>query len=311
MTTLLVEHLPIDTLRIVDSFLCNLKKHHTPNNLATHGTIKGLMWLHTYRPSSFIGQKPMLLAAKHGFLHIVQWLYSHNYSDENSITYAAIGGHSDIVTWLQYKGFRVTQSTVIASISYGHFDLGLNLMRYYFDQPGVVPLDTMACLTVVARNGFILAFDWFLEHSDAVITQRDADKLITLSVRNGRYSMTRRLHLKYDARPLLYSIDYAIRRGALDVVEYCLDNGLDELSQYSVNDAIVNGHHTIVQYINPITIQKWSFNIACMKGHFRVIKWIYYTYPHCINVRETLTLMKTKMYSTPNKEVIGWLRCVS
>ena len=312
MATLLLEHLPLDTLKIVDSFLCNLKKHHTPNTLASRGSLKGLMWLHKYRPTSFIRQTPMRFAAQKGYLHIVQWLYSHNYSDTNSITYAAIGGHSDIITWLRYKGFMVTQLSVITSISYKHFDLGLTLLCDYFEQPVTAQLDTMACLTVIAKNGFVLAFDWFINkfpHTE--ISHDDANKLITLSVRNGRFSMTRRLHREYDAQPLLYSIDYAIRRGALDVVQYCLENGLDELSQFSVSDAITNGHYRVVQYINPRSIDNWAFNIACMKGHVRLIKWIFYTYPRCIDVKKTLTLMKTKMYSNPNKDVIGWLQCVA
>lgn len=309
MTSHLVSYFPIDTLKIIDAFLCPLKKHHTPNNLARNGCLDGLRWIHKYRPQSFEGQKPMLLASQHGFLHIVQWLHSKGYFDHDAITYAARLGHSSIIHWLRYKQYPVHQTSILSALEYRHYDLARYLLCEFIRDGHT--LQTTDSLKAIARNGFVPAFDWFVKHFHTRITHKDACSLITLSVRNGHFSMTRLLHQRYDARPILFSIDYAIRRGALEVVQYCLENNLDELSEFSVNDAVVNGHSEIVQYLNPRTIQNWAFNIACSKGHFRMIKWIYYNYPRCVNVKETLYLMRTKMNPNPNPDVMGWLLCLA
>ena len=88
MATHLIEHLPYEMLQIVDAYLCPLKPHHTPNYLASIGSMSGLLWLHKYTPSSYKknDQKPILLAAKNGHFAIVEWLFQNGYSDPSVLT---------------------------------------------------------------------------------------------------------------------------------------------------------------------------------------------------------------------------------
>jgi hypothetical protein len=303
----LIQYLPIDILKVIEPFLCNIKPHHTPNHLARIGSLYGLQYLHKYQPSSFTWekQKPILLASQYGHLHIVQWLYTHGYRDNSAMTYACINGYSDIVMWLHMNGCPITQSSIIASISYNHYILGKYLLSRYDSE-----LDLESCLRAVVKGGMIQAYDWF-DACPQVSGTVDYNDLITLAIKHGRYQMTRRLHQRYSAVPRVHTVDYAIRRGALDVVQYCIEEGIDEPSQYAISDAIVNGHSPIVQYLNPVTVDRWAFNIACMKGHLKLIKWVYRNYPYCVSIRETLTLMTTKMYSNPDSEVIRWLKSVA
>lgn len=250
----LVEKLPLDILILIEPFLVKVSHTVTPNALAIKGSLDGLRWLHRYQPYRLkaIGQKPMLLACKHGHFHIVQWLHEHGYRCRHSISYASYNGHYHIIQWLLQNGYQVDQTSILTCINYNHYFLGKFLLQRYRGH-----LDREQCLLCVARNGTILAIDWFLKGD---VTQYNMRKIISEAVKHGNINVVRILHTRYNVIPLQGALDVATRRGHFQVVKYCVENQLDSVSDMAITDAIVNGQVNVLEFLNPEPhhIQKWA-----------------------------------------------------
>lgn len=187
---------------------------------------------------------PMWLAAFHGHLEMVQWLYAQGgkANSNDSMDGAAAGGHLEIVQWLH------------ANQPYG---------------PKEEAMD------VAAWNGHVHILQWLHENAPECSGTRRA---MDLAAGRGHLAVVQWLHTNRSEGCTKNAMDNASSNGHLDVVQWLHANRSEGCSRKAINQAISNGHVETVEFLHstrlPSAISASAMDKAATNGHLKMMQWL-------------------------------------
>ena len=131
-TTLLIEYIPVDLLKMIDVFLTPYQSNrHNYPLLAHKGDLKGIQWVTKYRPSEKCPVTAMNNAALKGHLDVVEWLHKNRKEGCTSyaINTAALNGHLPIVKFLHKN--RPKNGSLKIAVRFAAMNHRQNIIDYY------------------------------------------------------------------------------------------------------------------------------------------------------------------------------------
>nr|WIL04758.1 ankyrin repeat-containing protein [Cedratvirus duvanny] len=147
---------PVDHLVYLDQLL---KDNRKPDNfqpskeLAKIALDRGLLHL-LQACKEFVSKSVCTIAAKNGYLEILQWAGANGYSwDEITCSAAAYDGHLEVLQWLRANGCPWDKNTCSASALYGHLEV------LQWARNNGCPWDENTC-TYAAYNGHLEVLQW-------------------------------------------------------------------------------------------------------------------------------------------------------
>ncbi len=217
------------------------------------GHLSIVKFLCKYTTDSKILQEGVNMAALNGYIDII--IYLHNFykdSNKNSykniygksvLTYAAKGGHLNIIKFIQKK----SKSTKISN---------KNAMDY------------------AALNGYLHIIEWL--HNNR--SEGCSIAALYNACKKGHFNIVK--WLTYN-KPELYcgkkAIDYAAAMGHYNIVEWLYINRNEGCSKAALNSSAMNGYLPIVEFLHQhgeiCTID--AMNNAAMNGHLHIVKWLH------------------------------------
>jgi hypothetical protein len=164
---------------------------------------------------------------------------------------AAIHGHLPVLQWLYKYGYRINMSALHEAIVSGH----LEIIKWFLKSEKrhhTIPPYNEWILDVAAMNGHLKIIQWLLKdrHRGNVYDLEIKHKTLKVAVKYGKLEIIKWLHVSSPSKFMTMDLHDVIIYGHLDILQWANQNGY--LMDYSM-------YWTAIQY-GRIQILAWLMN---------------------------------------------------
>lgn len=270
----------------------------------------------------------MTIAAHHGFMDVVQWLFAEYCDDpdvdifnlrrETAYPYmypmdaAASNGHLDVLKYLhelsttlevntrkRKRGDELvtedkpicTAEAMAGAASGGH----LATVQWLHDTRKLNCSST--AMEAAAGDGHLEVLQWLHQHSSEKCSTRTMDHAAAF----GHLEVVKWLHQNTDAGCTTYAMDAAANAGYLDVVKWLHENRSEGCTASAMTGAAISGHMDVVKWLHKHRTEGCNMHamteFAC-KRQLNMIQWLCKHRPEECTVEATKFAVLTNDFET-------------
>lgn len=240
---LLVQFLPVDLLKIVQSFLIPYDPiKHSWGYCAERGLLDGIKWL--LKNKVPFPENAWYSAARHGHLAIIQFLHEHRVRGDacHMLYIACREGHFEIVKYvlMTMGADKCTRKAIEAAV----FSRRLPILRLMHGL-GVLTHDP-EYVHLASLNGDIETVQFLHQAAGRLICTSNA---LDAAAWNGDLDLVRYLHA-HGAPCSMLALEGAVRGGHFDVMVFLMTQRTVSASQPLIDKAVAKGGLRMVQYLH-------------------------------------------------------------
>ena len=226
--------------------------------------------------------KTLVYACDGGHLSIVKFLCKNTTDSkilQEGVNMASLNGHIDIINYLDnfYKDTNKNSYKNIYSksvLTYAAKGGHLNIIKFIQKKSKSTKISNKNAMDYAALNGYLHIIEWL--HNN----RNEGCSIAALynACKKGHFNIVKWLtHNKPELNCGKKAIDYAAAMGHYNIVEWLYNNRSEGCSKAALNSAAMNGYLPIVEFLHKhgelSTID--AMNNAAMNGHLHIVKWLH------------------------------------
>lgn len=222
--------------------------------------------LHAQGAHRFV--RPMRMAAFHGQLEMVKWLFSEGARcTTHAMDGAAMAGHLEIVQWLQEHG---TYGPKHEAMDLAAWNNHMHVLRWLHE---IRP--TQCCskraMDAAAGRGHLEIVKWLHKNRREGCTKQAMND----AAANGHFHVVKWLHTNRKEGCTPQGIDRAAVNGHVEIVDFLRHNRLVACSAAAMSQVVANGHLDVVKWLQINLTEGWRPEVvdkAAVNGHLAIVE---------------------------------------
>ncbi|OWY95634.1 hypothetical protein PHMEG_00034310, partial [Phytophthora megakarya] len=237
---------------------------------AFHGQLETMKWLFNQKLfDERCLEKAAWYASRNGDMMMIKWLHNHA-----KLTYvmseAARNGHLEMVQWIYENVETDTSFAMEEAARNGHLDV----LRWLHQRKCCPDTCTTSTMDGAVDGGHFLIANWLLENCSKGCSHNApicaADK--------GNLKMLQWLHVHFNQKFSKAVMDKAAWYGHLDVVKWLHEYRTEGCSTVAMDMAAACGHLDVVQWLHDNRDEgctRQAMDEAAANGYLDVLKWLH------------------------------------
>lgn len=215
------------------------------------------------------------IAAEIGDLALLEWLYSRSTPAFQGLNYHPVkfalrGGHFHVVQWLQTHHFPDEDPALVMyhAVLHGNLELVQQLHGSHTVKSTAHAMDD------AASNGYLDIVKWLHENRTEGCTTDAMD----CAAADGHLAVVKWLHANRPEGGTESAMDFAAGGGHLEMLQWLHENRSEGCTEGAMNMATCNGHLEVVKWVHKNRTEGCTaaaMDYAAFNGHLDVVQWLH------------------------------------